>query len=149
MGDINMSYKGPFRPKNPQKYKGNPTNIIYRSLWELRMMRYFDITDSVIEWSSEEIIIPYRSPKDNRIHRYFPDFYVKVRGADGTINNMLIEVKPKKQTMEPAKDPKHPRRYIKEVITYGINQAKWRAATEFCEDRKWQFKIFTEKEIGV
>ena len=141
MGDINMSYKGPFRPKNPQKYKGNPTNIIYRSLWELRMMRYFDITDSVIEWSSEEIIIPYRSPKDNRIHRYFPDFYVKVRGADGTINNMLIEVKPKKQTMLKENASK------KEKLTWIVNVAKWKAAELYCQKHNFVFKLLTEKEL--
>ena len=136
-----MSYKGPFRPKNPQKYNGNPCNIIYRSLWELRMMRYFDITDSVIEWSSEEIIIPYRSPKDNRIHRYFPDFYVKVRGADGTINNMLIEVKPKKQTMLKENASK------KEKLTWIVNVAKWKAAELYCQKHNFVFKLLTEKEL--
>lgn len=144
-----MSYKGSFKPKNPAKYKGNPTKIIYRSLWELRLMRYFDDKPQVVEWSSEEIIIPYRSPKDNKLHRYFPDFFVKIKNPDGSINSMLIEVKPYKQVKEPVKDPKHPRRYLKEVMTYGINQAKWKAAQEYCDDRRWQFKIMTEKEIGV
>ncbi len=145
-----MSYKGRFRPKYPEKYKGDPTNIIYRSLWELRLMRYFDQSSSVLEWSSEEIIIPYRSPIDNRIHRYFPDFYAKVKTAEGPINSMLIEVKPAAQTKEP-KIPENTRsrKYLKEVMTWGVNQAKWKAAKEFCADRKWQFKIMTEKEIGV
>jgi hypothetical protein len=145
----NMAYKGPFRPKNPQKYKGDPTKIIYRSLWELRMMRYFDSTDAVLEWSSEEVIIPYRSPKDRKLHRYFPDFVVKLKEANGNINILMIEVKPLVQTKEPINNSKHPRRYLKEVMTYGINLAKWKAAQEFCADRGWQFKIFTEKEIGV
>jgi murein tripeptide amidase MpaA len=112
-------------------------------------MRYFDDTPQVVEWSSEEIIIPYRSPKDNKLHRYFPDFFVKIKNPDGSINSILIEVKPLKQVKEPTKDPKHPRRYLKEVMTYGINQAKWKAAQEYCDDRRWQFKIMTEKEIGV
>ena len=144
-----MAYKGKFNPHNPQKYKGNPTNIIYRSLWELRLMRYFDSNENVIKWSSEEIIIPYRSPLDNKIHRYFPDFYVEVKTSVGTINTMLIEVKPAKQTKEPVKDPKHPRRFLKEVATYGVNQAKWKSATEYCQRCGWQFKIMTEKEIGI
>lgn len=144
-----MAHQGRFKPHNPQKYKGNPTNIIYRSSWELRLMRYFDSQEGVIEWGSEEIIIPYRSPADNKIHRYFPDFYVKVKNHDGSINIMLIEVKPAKQTKEPIKDPKHPRRYLKEVMTFGINQAKWKAAESYCKEKKWQFKIMTEKEIGV
>mgnify|MGYP006281110709 CR=1 FL=1 len=144
-----MSYKGPFRPKNPQKYIGNPTNIIYRSLWELRLMRYFDMSSSVLQWGSEEIIIPYISPIDNRIHRYFPDFIVKMRGIDGTINTSIIEVKPYAQTKEPMIQEKRTRKYLKEVYTWGINQAKWKAAIKYCADRKWDFKIMTEKDIGV
>lgn len=112
-------------------------------------MRYFDQSSSVIKWGSEEIIIPYRSPVDNRIHRYFPDFVVKTKTLDGTINTTVIEVKPFAQTKEPVKQEKHTRRYIKEVFTWGVNQAKWKAAEEFCRDRKWQFKLMTEKDIGV
>ena len=113
-------------------------------------MRYFDQNSSILEWSSEEIIIPYRSPIDNRIHRYFPDFYAKIRTAEGTINSMLIEVKPAAQTREPkVPENTRSRKYLKEVMTWGVNQAKWKAAREFCADRKWQFKIMTEKEIGV
>jgi len=143
------SYKGRFKPKYPEKYKGNPTNIIYRSLWELRVMRYFDQHPGVIEWGSEEIIIPYISPVDNKIHRYFPDFYVKMRNRTGTLETMILEVKPSGQTKEPVKQDKVSRRYIKEVFTYGINQAKWKAAEEFCKDRKWIFKVLTEKELGI
>ena len=54
-----MAYKGKFHPKNPGKYRGNTSNIIYRSMWELRFMRYLDSHPHVIEWASEEIIIPY------------------------------------------------------------------------------------------
>jgi hypothetical protein len=144
-----MAYKGRFRPKYPEKYKGNPTNIIYRSLWEVKLMRYLDQHPNVVRWSSEEIIIPYRSPIDNKIHRYFPDFYVQIKGADGTINTMLIEVKPAAQSKPPEKQDKVTRKYLKEVITWGVNQAKWKAAQEFCADRKWQFKIMTEKELGI
>lgn len=144
-----MAYKGKFKPKYPEKYKGDPTNVIYRSLWELRLMRYFDQHSAVIQWSSEEIIIPYRSPVDNRIHRYFPDFYVKMRTSDGQINTMLIEVKPASQSQPPVKRDKVTKKYLNEVMTWGVNQAKWKAATEFCLDRNWQFKVMTEKEIGI
>ena len=144
-----MAYKGRFRPKRPEKYIGDPTNIIYRSLWELRLMKHFDDHSSVIEWGSEEIIIPYISPVDNRVHRYFPDFYVKAIGTDGKINTTIIEVKPAIQTKEPEKKSKKTRKYINEVMTWGVNQAKWKAAEEFCKDRKWKFKIMTEKEIGI
>lgn len=144
-----MAYKGKFKPKRPEKYIGDPTNIIYRSLWELRLMRYFDQNEAVLKWGSEEIIIPYISPVDNRLHRYFPDFYVKAIGPDGQINTTIIEVKPAVQTREPVKQTKRTRKYISEVMTWGVNQAKWKAAEEFCRDRKWKFKIMTEKEIGI
>ena len=143
------SYKGKFTPKYPEKYRGNPTNVIYRSLWELKVMRYFDSHPGVIEWASEEVIIPYISPIDNRVHRYFPDFYVKMKNREGIIETLIIEVKPSAQTKEPQVQEKRTRRYIKEVYTYGINQAKWQAAEEFCKDRRWQFKVMTEKELGI
>jgi hypothetical protein len=143
------TYKGRFTPKNPSKYKGNPTNIIFRSLWERKLMVHLDENKSVIQWSSEEIAIPYRSPIDNRYHRYFPDFYVKGLDANGNITEMLIEVKPKKETIEPKKKKKVTKQYITEVTTWGKNQAKWAAATEYCSDRGWQFKIMTETELGI
>jgi hypothetical protein len=145
----NMAYKGKFRPKHPEKYRGNPTNIIYRSLWELRFMRYLDQHPNIVQWASEEVIIPYISPLDNKIHRYFPDFWVRTKAPDGTINTLLIEIKPNKQTKAPVKPDKVTRRYINEVRTYGINTAKWKAAQQFCEDRRWQFKVLTEKELGL
>jgi hypothetical protein len=145
-----MAYKGRFKPHNPQKYRGNPTNIIYRSLWELRFMRYLDSHSDVIEWSSEEIIIPYISPVDNRYHRYFPDFYVKMKDQNNQINTMLIEIKPKSQVKAPVnKSDKVTKRFLNEVFTYGINTAKWKAAEEYCQNRRWQFKILTEHELGV
>ena len=93
-----MAYKGRFRPKNIQKYKGDPSNIVYRSLWELRFMRYLDSHPSILEWASEEIVIPYYSPVDKKMHRYFPDFWVRSVSSDNQINTMLIEIKPDKQT---------------------------------------------------
>lgn len=143
------TYKGRFKPKNPSKYKGDPTNIIYRSLWERKLMVHLDENQSVIQWSSEEIAIPYRSPLDNRIHRYFPDFYVKAIDADGKFKEMLLEVKPKKETREPAKKKRVTKQYINEVTTWGKNQAKWSAATDYCSDRGWEFKLITEDHLGI
>lgn len=144
-----MSYKGVFKPKDPRKYRGDPTNIIYRSLWELRVMRYLDAHPDVLNWASEEIVIPYMSPLDGRIHRYFPDFYVKKRGRDGLVEVMLIEVKPYAQSVEPIVESKATRRYVKKVATYAVNQAKWKAAKEYCDDRNWKFLVLTEKELGL
>ena len=137
-----MAYKGKFRPQNPKKYKGDYTKIIYRSGWELKFMNYLDRQPEVISWSSEEVIIPYKSPIDNRFHRYYPDFWVKTLKGES-----LIEIKPKRQTQPPKENPKHRRRYLKEVRTWGINEAKWKAAKKVCEVEGWTFEIFTEKQL--
>ena len=144
-----MSYKGKFRPKFPNKYKGDPSNIIYRSLWERNCMVYFDQNPSVLKWSSEEVIVPYKSPIDGRWHRYFPDFLIRVRNKEGMTETILIEVKPLKETREPKKRSRVTKQYLYEVRTWGINSAKWKAAKEFCKDRKWKFMIITEKELGI
>ena len=144
-----MAYKGKYRPTHPSKYRGNPTNIIYRSLWELKFMKYCDSNANILEWGSEEVIVPYRSPIDNRYHRYFPDFYIKVKESTGTIKRMIIEIKPQKQCIEPKVQKKKTRSYVYQVCEYAKNQAKWEAAKEFCEDRKWEFKVLTENELGI
>jgi hypothetical protein len=141
--------KGFFKPKNPKKYKGDPTNIVYRSSWELKLMMFLDNHQDILKWGSEEIIIPYRSPIDNRIHRYFVDFIVTKINKDGKQETILIEVKPFKQTKEPVKPKKVSKKFITEVKDWGVNTAKWKAAEEFCKDRGWQFKIFTEYELGI
>lgn len=144
-----MSYKGKFRPSKPKKYKGDPTNIVYRSLWELKFMRYCDSNTNIIKWSSEEIVIPYKSPIDNRFHRYFPDFYLKYKDNTGKMIEKVVEIKPAKQVQEPKVQKRKTKKYVTEVVTYAKNQAKWIAAEEFCKDRKWKFQILTEKELGV
>lgn len=142
------NYKqGFFRPQNPKKYMGDPTNIVYRSGWEKRVMDWCDTNPNIKQWSSEEIVIPYKSPVDNRWHRYFVDFYVEAVRSDGQAVKMLLEVKPKAQTQEPTPSKRKTKRYITEVVTYGINQAKWNAAEEYCKDRGWQFMLITEEQL--
>jgi hypothetical protein len=143
------SYKGKFSPSNTKKYRGDPTNIIYRSLWERKFMVYCDLNENILEWGSEEFWIPYKSPIDNRGHRYFPDFYIKVREKGGTIQKYVIEIKPKRQCKEPKIQEKKTKGYIREVTEYVKNQAKWSAAEEFCADRMWKFKVLTEDDLGV
>ncbi len=144
-----MAYKGKFQPSYPEKYRGDSQNIIYRSLWERKFMVYCDTNTNILEWGSEEIALPYRSPIDNKIHRYFPDFYIKVRESSGQIKKYIIEIKPKKQTIEPKVQKKRTKGYIYEVVEYAKNQAKWKAAKEFCEDRQWTFRVLTEEDLGV
>ncbi len=140
-----MAYSGKFFPLNPNKYLGDPSNIWYRSLWERKVMVKFDTSSDVVQWSSEEIIIPYLSPVDNRWHRYFPDFYAVIETKEGK-RGVLIEVKPQKQTVQPNVQKKVTKRYLNEVMTWGVNQAKWK---EHCDKKGWEFRILTEKELNI
>ena len=145
-----MSHHGKYFPRHPKKYKGNPTNIVYRSSWEKKFMNWCDLTESVSEWQSEEFFIPYRSPIDGRVHRYFPDFFVKYRDANGKRRTMVVEVKPKKETKMPTTNPKRrTKSWAYSVRTYAVNQAKWKAAKEFCKDNNYEFKIMTAHELGI
>ena len=144
-----MAYKGKYQPSYPKKYKGDPTNIIYRSLWERKFMVYCDNNQNILEWGSEEIVVPYRSPLDNRYHRYFPDFYIKVRESSGKIKKMIIEIKPQRQCIEPKVQKRKTKAYIYEVVEYAKNQAKWKAAEEWCLDRGYEFKVLTESDLGI
>ena len=147
----NKNYnQGKFKPKNPQKYGGDPTNIVYRSSYELKFMQYCDLTEDVISYQSEEFFIPYRSPIDDRIHRYFPDFFIKYKDRGGNIRKAIIEVKPEKDLKMPDQNPKRrTKSWVYSVKTYAVNQAKFSAAREFCADRGWEFKIFTEEDLGI
>lgn len=145
-----MAYSGLYKPQNPEKYRGNPTRIIYRSMWEKKFMIFCDLTSTIVEWGSEEIYIPYRSPIDGRIHRYYPDFYIKVKTKDGKYEKYIIEIKPKRQTIKPNDKPKRKTAaWKREVLTYIKNRAKWDAAEDFCEDRQMKFKILTEDHLKV
>ena len=143
-----MSYKGWFKPRNPQKYKGDPKGIVYRSSWELRVMKYLDDNPAVIWWASEELPIKYVSPIDQKVHRYFPDFIVRTKRRDGQETTMVLEVKPYRQTLMPVQKRKT-QRFINEMATYAINQEKWKAADLFCKEHGWQFKLITEKDLGI
>lgn len=142
------TYKGWFKPKNPKKYNGDASNIIHRSTWELRVMKWLDEHPSVIWWASEELPIPYKSPIDNKMHRYFPDFIAKIKQKNGTVMTYIIEVKPLEQTKMPIQKKKT-KRYLQEAATYVINQEKWKAADIFCQEHGWKFMLMTEKDLGI
>jgi hypothetical protein len=143
------SYKSKYKPSYPNKYKGDPNNIICRSSWERRFCSWCDLNENIISWGSEEFFIPYVSPVDNRVHRYFPDFIIKVKESSGQIKTYVIEVKPKKQTQPPKQKSRVTKGFLYEAKTYAVNQAKWKAAVEFCKDRMLEFKIITEDELGI
>ena len=142
--------QGRFRPQNPKKYGGDPTNIVYRSSYELKFMQYCDLTESVISYQSEEFWIPYRSPLDGKTHRYFPDFFLKYKDKDEKMRNLVVEIKPAKELKMPDTNPKkRTKSWAYSVKMWAINQAKWSAAKEYCADRGWEFRIFTELELGI
>ena len=139
-----MLVQGKFRPKNSNKYKGDPSNIIYRSSWELTVFKYLDSNPAIIQWASEEFFVPYRNPMTNRIHRYFPDVYLKYRNKEGTITETVWEVKPKKQTQPPRIPKRKTKSWRYNAEQYVINEAKWSACKKYCNKRGYNFQIITE-----
>jgi len=149
MASYKSTYKGSYRVENPAKYRGDPGAVVWRSTWELRFMKWCDFNPSVLEWGSETVIIPYVSPVDKRVHRYFVDFYMKIKETSGNTKKYLVEIKPEKFTRPPEKPKRVTKKFIDEVFQYGVNDAKWRAAFEYCEDRNMKFIILTEKDLGI
>jgi hypothetical protein len=140
--------QGRFKLKHPEKYKGNASNVVYRSSWELKIMIHLDHDTTVSKWSSEENVIAYRSPVDGRLHRYFVDFMVERVDSSGNRTTTLIEVKPEKETVPPkVTKNKKSRHFITESMTYAKNLAKWEAAKKYCESRGWKFVILTERHL--
>ncbi len=145
--------QGVFKPRNPKKYVGDAENIQYRSWLEFRMMSYLDNQAEVIRWASEEIAVPYLSPKDKRMHRYFPDFWVEIKMADGKIVRKIIEIKPSQECLPPVPPKKETKtsrmRYAKACLTFSVNQAKWNSCKQFCAENNFEFLVMTEKDLGV
>lgn len=141
-------YQGYYKAKNPEKYIGeNPEKIEYRSSWEHTLCVRFDLSDRVVKWASEFIVVPYTSPKDNKVHRYFTDFIVVTKTPNG-LDTLLIEVKPYAQTIPPTmKQGKPKRRFNQECLTYAVNQAKWESAKKLANAKGWKFQVITEREI--
>jgi len=139
--------KGRFTPRHPEKYVGNVNNIVYRSSWERSFMNFLDNNPNVLQWGSEIIPIPYRKPTTGRIHKYYPDFWVKYIKKDGSTVQEIIEVKPEKETKQPTTRGKKKKTQLYEGITWEINKAKWRSAVAFCNKYNMRFRILTEKEI--
>lgn len=142
--------KGKFKPKNPRKYNGDPTNIIYRSSWERIFMNWVDSNSSVKKWNSEEKIVPYYDPIKKKWRRYFPDFIIHYENNKGVMITEMIEIKPKFQVEGPPTNPKRrTKAWMNAVQTYITNQAKWDAAIDYCETLGWSFRIITEVELGI
>ncbi len=142
-----MAYQSLYKPKNPAKYKGDPTKIICRSSWERRFCYYCDTTPGILVWMSEEFFIPYAKPTDEgRTHRYYPDFYIEVASNSGEVKKFVIEIKPKKDG-QPPKARRQTRKFLSEAATFMVNQAKWDAAKKYCATRGWTFLVLTEDHL--
>lgn len=139
--------QGRYIPINKDKYKGDHTNIIYRSSYELKFMKWLDMSASCIAWSSEETVVIYRSPVDDKLHRYFVDFKITLK-QNNIEKTYLVEVKPFHQT-QPPKNTKNKKTLVESVMTYQVNQAKWDAAKKYCSTNGWEFKLITEYELGI
>jgi hypothetical protein len=148
LGKKNRNFvQGIYKPKNPKKYIG--TTPVYRSMLELKAFRYLDNNPNVLSWGSESVVIPYKSPVDNRIHRYFVDLVAKLQCKDNTIKKLLIEIKPEKQTKPPTESArKKQKTLIYEKYQYGINMAKWDAAKNWCKAKGYTFIIMNEKHLN-
>jgi len=140
-------HQGRYVPKNPKKYKGDANNIFYRSSWELTAMRYFDTNPGILSWASEELAIPYVSPIDKSVHRYFPDFIIQTKDVNEVINTYIVEIKPSEQLKAPKMPKRKTKRYVNDVLTHIVNEAKWESARSFCKKQGLKFLILTEKEI--
>jgi len=124
--------QGIYKPVNRHKYKSLRLPE-YRSSWELKFFKWCDSNTNVLEWNSESVIVPYISPVDGKIHRYFIDGYMTLKENNIT-KNYLIEIKPYKQTIPPVESNRKKKSTILyEKITYAVNQAKWSAARQFAK----------------
>jgi hypothetical protein len=149
-----VANKGQYKVVNRAKYKGNPDNVIYRSSWEVKVMSRLDRDPNVVQWSSECIHIRYMDKTSGRSRAYIPDFWAKTRRADGTFQEMIIEVKPGKESPKHAPPPIKRKRqteasFLREAMTWGRNKCKWAAAEAFCAAKGWAFVVLTERELGL
>lgn len=140
------TYSGKYAPDNPEKYVGDANNIVYRSSWERRFCQYADRNEKVLRWASEEVVVPYLSPIDKKIHRYFIDFWVEVQAKD-EVKKFLIEIKPSQFCKPPQK--RRSKQYLQEAAGYAVNKAKWVTASKFAKKNGMEFLVLTERDLGI
>lgn len=144
---MSRNYKqGLYKLTTPEKYVGDHNNVFYRSSWELKFMKWADNNTNVLRWNNEELVIPYFSPVDNKMHRYFVDFLIMVKTKNEEIRKYAVEIKPEAQTV-PPKQTKKTKKYLTEMTTYMTNQAKWKAADVFCKTKGMEFVVLTERHL--
>lgn len=142
-------YQGRYKVKNPEKYKGDPSNVVFRSSWEKKLMIWCDTKPNVIFWNSEELIVPYYSAIDQKPHRYFVDFKIWIEYPNGEVKVFAVEVKPESQIKKPDQPQRMTRAAQEKILTWIRNQEKWKAAKEFCESRGMSFVVLNEHDLGI
>ncbi len=146
----NRNYRqGIFTPRYKEKYKGNVNQIFYRSGLELRAFKFMDANPNILEWSSEETVIPYQNPLTGRTSRYFVDIYAKMVDKNGEIKKYLIEIKPHSQTLPPVQKNRKTKSLVYQQAEYVKNQAKWAAADKYSKAKNMNFVLLTEKHLGA
>jgi len=138
-----MAYKGKYTIKDKRKYMGDASKVVYRSLWERQAFRWCESNPRVKKWNSEEVVVPYKCKTDNKLHRYYVDLLIELDNKDV----ILVEIKPKNQTMPPKKGSRKTKRYINEVTTYIKNTSKWEAAQQYADHKGWKFQVWTEDTL--
>lgn len=145
-------HQGFFKPRNPEKYAGDVTKIVFRSSWEKVAFNWCDINPSIIRWQSEETIVPYLNELDGKLHRYFVDLLIKVKTNSG-IETILIEIKPQSQIDRPVPPKKKTKKalanYQQAIDEWIKNAQKWKAATEYAKQRNWKFQLLNEYDLGI
>lgn len=142
-------HQGKYKVKYTEKYRGDPTNVIYRSSWEAKLMKWCDNNPNVIGWLSEELVIPYYSIIDEKPHRYYVDFKIWIKYPDGNVRIFAVEVKPENQIKKPEQPKRMTKAAQEKILTWVRNQEKWKAAKAFCETRGMEFVVLNEHDLGI
>ena len=145
----NKFKQGIYKPVHIEKYIGKKLPV-FRSGWELKFFKWADCNENILKWGSENVIIPYLNPLDNKVHRYFVDNFIIFKDRNGDSNKFLIEIKPSKQTKRPVRSKnKKSSTMLYEQKTYVTNIAKWKAAKQWASKKGYKFLIVTEKELNM
>lgn len=135
------TYKGKYKLRKPEKYDGDPENVVYRSSWERAAFKWCEANPKVKKFSSEEVVIPYFCHIDNKMHRYYVDLKIVFESG----RTYIIEIKPSAQTIPPK--GKRTKKLLNEQLTFVRNKQKWAAAKKYADERGWVFQVWTEVDL--
>ncbi len=159
--------QGYFYPTNKEKCLSQVN--IFRSSWEEHFMKWCDRNPNIVQWASEPIAVKYRNPVSNleyckknnldprdprnwKVSNYYTDFWISIKGRDGSVKKVFIEIKPYSQTLAPepiapSAPLKEQKAYCRAAQTFLMNKAKWEAAKKYFNERGAEFSVFTERTL--